>query len=106
MEEKRLPAWVKNIPVEDLSFIREFLLASGSLKAISESYSVSYPTMRIRLDQLIERIRIADDTRIDPFHARLKELVADGALEARLARELLNLHRKHIDSEGEGNDHQ
>ena len=103
MEEKQLPAWVKNIAVEDLNFIRGFLLASGSLKAMAEEYGVSYPTIRIRLDQLIERIRLADEARIDPFHTRLKELVAGGELEARLARELLDLHRKQRTTETNGN---
>ena len=98
--EERLPAWVRNITAEDLNFIRSFLLASGSLKAMATEYGVSYPTIRLRLDQLIERLRLAETERIDPFHARLKALVADGELEARIARELLELHRKQAAAEG------
>ena len=34
----------------------EFVLVSGSLKALANSYGVSYPTIRARLDRLIERV--------------------------------------------------
>lgn len=104
MEDKPLPAWVRNLATEDLNFIRSFLLSSGSLKAMATEYGVSYPTIRARLDQLIERLRLAESERIDPFHARLKTLVADGELEARLARELLDLHRRQVATEGKAHD--
>ena len=100
MDDKRLPDWVRNLAVEDLNFIRSFLLSSGSLKAMAAEYGVSYPTIRGRLDQLIERLRVAEAERIDPFHARLKDLVAGGEIEPRLARELLDLHRKQAEPEG------
>jgi hypothetical protein len=100
MEEQRLPAWVRNVTPEDLNFIRSFLLASGSLKAVAAEYGVSYPTIRARLDQVIERLRLAESEKIDPFHARLKELIAGGELEPRLARELLDLHRRRLSEEG------
>ncbi|WP_443748387.1 DUF2089 family protein [Asticcacaulis solisilvae] len=96
MSDAKLPEWVKNLAAEDLSFIRSFLLTSGSLKAMAVEYGVSYPTIRARLDQVIERLRLAESERIDPFHARLKDLVAGGELEPRLARELLDLHRKEV----------
>ena len=96
MDAKDLPTWVRNLLPEDLNFIRSFLLTSGSLKAMATEYGVSYPTIRARLDQVIERVRLADTERIDPFHARLKDMVAGGEVEPRLARELLDLHRKQI----------
>ncbi|MCG9844036.1 DUF2089 domain-containing protein, partial [Staphylococcus argenteus] len=34
------------------------MLSSGSLKQLSEEYRVSYPTIRLRLDRLIEKIKI------------------------------------------------
>jgi hypothetical protein len=97
MTDTRLPDWVTNLAVEDLNFIRSFLLTSGSLKAMATEYGVSYPTIRARLDQVIERLRLAETERIDPFHARLKDLVAGGQLEPRLARDLLELHRKEVE---------
>lgn len=104
MEKDKPPPWVANLAAEDLRFIRSFLLASGSLKAMAGEYGVSYPTIRARLDRLIERLRLADDERIGPFHARLKDLVASGELEARAARDLLDLHRREVAAKDGGDD--
>lgn len=50
-----LPEWLANLAEEDLAFIKNFVLSSGSLKQMSQLYQVSYPTMRLRLDRLIEK---------------------------------------------------
>ncbi len=44
------------LPPEDLAFIVEFVRASGSLKAMATLEGRSYPTVRNRLDQIIERV--------------------------------------------------
>jgi hypothetical protein len=41
---------------EDLAFVREFVRASGSLKAMAALGGSSYPTVRNRLDQIIHRL--------------------------------------------------
>ena len=48
-----VPEWMVNLDPEDVAFIRNFLLASGSLKQIAGQYGVTYPTVRLRLDKLI-----------------------------------------------------
>ena len=50
-----LPDWMTNLDDEDVSFIRNFILASGSLKEIANKYSVTYPTVRLRLDKVIQK---------------------------------------------------
>ena len=62
-----LPEWLANLAEEDLAFIKNFVLSSGSLKQMSQLYQVSYPTMRLRLDRLIEKIRLNDNETEDPF---------------------------------------
>ena len=42
---------------EDQEFVVRFVQSSGSLKQMARAYGVSYPTMRNRLDALIERTR-------------------------------------------------
>ncbi len=42
---------------EDQEFVVEFLKDSGSLKNMAKSYGVSYPTLRNRLDSVIENIQ-------------------------------------------------
>lgn len=42
---------------EDQRFVEFFVLASGSLKQMAELLGVSYPTVRSRLDKLIEKLK-------------------------------------------------
>lgn len=49
------PPWMSNLDDEDMTFIKRFLLASGSMKEVAAQYGVSYPTVRLRLDRLIQR---------------------------------------------------
>jgi hypothetical protein len=45
------------LPVEHQRFIEMFVLAGGNLKEIAEQVGVSYPTIRSRLDKVIETLR-------------------------------------------------
>ena len=42
---------------EDQDFILEFIQASGSLKEMANILNVSYPTVRNRLDEIIEKLK-------------------------------------------------
>jgi len=44
----------------DQQFLLEFIKASGSLKQIAKILGLSYPTVRNRLDEVIERINSAE----------------------------------------------
>ena len=46
-----------NLPSEHQRFIEIFVLAGGNLKQIAEQAGVSYPTVRSRLDKVIESLR-------------------------------------------------
>jgi hypothetical protein len=46
-----------SLPVEHQKFIEMFVLAGGNLKEIAEQVGVSYPTIRSRLDKVIESLR-------------------------------------------------
>jgi hypothetical protein len=88
------PAWWGALDEEDLQFLKRFVLSSGSLKALCDEYGVSYPTLRVRLDRLITKVRTAEDpTLADSFQRKLYVLVADGKLSAALARDLWKAHR-------------
>jgi len=47
---------------EDQAFVLEFVKSSGSLKAMARHYGISYPTVRNRMDALIERVRRLEAT--------------------------------------------
>lgn len=46
-----------NLPSEHQRFIEIFILAGGNLKLLAEQAGVSYPTVRSRLDKVIEALR-------------------------------------------------
>lgn len=45
---------------DDQAFILEFIKASGSLKEMAKLLKLSYPTVRNRLDEIIERVKLAE----------------------------------------------
>lgn len=92
-----LPEWLANLAEEDLAFIKNFVLSSGSLKQMSQLYQVSYPTMRLRLDRLIEKIRLNDNETEDPFILLVKSLAIDDRYDVDTARILIDEDRKRRD---------
>ena len=92
-----IPKWMDNLTNEDMSFIKNFVLSSGSLKEMSQMYQVSYPTMRIRLNRLIEKLRISDNESEDPFVLLVKSLAIDDKYDVDTARTLINEYRKRKD---------
>ena len=84
--------WMDSLEDEDLAFIKRFILFSGSLKDLADAYSVSYPTLRLRLDRLIEKIKVLDSQKIeDEFERQLRAQFADGRLDSQVFKKLLQL---------------
>ena len=82
--------WMHSLEDEDLTFIKRFILFSGSLKDLADAYSVSYPTLRLRLDRLIEKIKVLDSQKIeDDFERQLRAQFADGRLDSQVFKKLL-----------------
>jgi hypothetical protein len=94
--------WIDRMSDEDLSFIKRFVLASGSLKAIADVYGISYPTVRLRLDRLIERIKIYDSEKItSEFERVLRAQYADGRIDLATLKTLLDAHKKELEARDE-----
>lgn len=89
-----IPEWIANLDDEDVSFIKRFLLASGSLKEMAKQYEVTYPTVRLRLDKLIQKIRVSDDTEGEPYIALIKKLAIDDKLDFDTAKILISEYKK------------
>ena len=95
-------AWLDALSDEDLSFVKRFVQASGSLKALAASYGVSYPTIRLRLDRLIDKINVSDSQEIaSPFERRLRLLYAEGRIDMETLKTLLAAHREEMRKEQE-----
>jgi hypothetical protein len=94
MTQTTFPDWLNDLDGEDLKFIRNFLLASGSLKEIAELYGVTYPTVRLRLDRLIQKIQISDEQGIDPYVSMIKRMVINEKLDIDIGKMLIEEYRK------------
>ena len=89
-----LPIWMASLEDEDAAFINRFVLASGSLKEMAAQYGVSYPTVRLRLDRLIQKIRLSEETEADPYVALVKRLAVEDKLDFDTAKLLISSYRK------------
>lgn len=94
MPIEMVPGWMTGLEEEDVAFIRRFLLASGSLKEVAGEYGVSYPTVRLRLDRLIQKIRLSEAADQDPYVALVKRLAMDDKLDFDTAKLLIGAYRK------------
>jgi len=89
-----VPEWMASLEDEDVAFIKKFLLASGSLKEMAQQYDVTYPTVRLRLDRLIQKIQINEDTINEPYVALVKRLVVNDKIDFDTAKILISEYKK------------
>jgi hypothetical protein len=94
---QRTPRWIDGLTDEDLMFLKRFVLASGSLKELATIYGISYPTVRLRVDRLIERIKVLDNAEIrSEFERTARLLYADGKIDMETLKQLLAAHRREL----------
>ena len=89
-----VPEWMAELDEEDVAFIRRFLLASGSLKEVAGEYGVSYPTVRLRLDRHIQKIRLGEERAADPYVALIKRLAVSDKVDFDAAKILISEYKK------------
>ena len=91
--------WIERLSPEDATFLKRFVLASGSLKAMAQLYGVSYPTIRQRLDRLITKIELFDaDEPYSEFERSLRATFADGKIDQPTFERLLAAHREDLNN--------
>ena len=83
--------WFFNLEDEEQEFIKQFIFASGSLKELARYYGVSYPTVRLRVDRLIEKIAL-NDTKKDSFEVSIMQMVIDEKVSLSSAKEIIRKH--------------
>jgi len=87
--------WIEFLGDEDRTFVKRFILTSGSLKELAAAYDVTYPTVRLRLDRLIEKIKVFDkNDSVDDYERLLRGLYAEGRFDASTFRQLLKHYQQ------------
>ena len=89
-----VPSWMENLEEEDITFIKNFMLVSGSLKEMAAKYDVTYPTVRLRLDRLIDRIKMTDDQEAEPYVKLIKRLALEDRIDFETAKPLISEYKK------------
>lgn len=91
--------WLDYLSEEDLSFIKRFVLAFGSQKDLAQAYGVSYPTVRLRLGRVIEKIKVLDSQEeLSAFERVIRASYAEGKLDAQTFHDLLGAYQEERES--------
>jgi hypothetical protein len=94
---KNIPNWILALENEDLEFIKNFVLHSGSLKEIAKIYEVSYPTVRLKLDRLIDKIKMNDAVENEEFIKFIKSLSIDDRISVEDAKLIIEKYKQERD---------
>ncbi|WP_315906639.1 DUF2089 family protein [Priestia koreensis] len=94
MDKNEVPSWILALDKENVEFIRRFILHSGSLKEMAKEYSVSYPTVRAKLDQLIKKVELSSTEEGVEFVTMIKNLVIDERISLDVAKLLIDQYKK------------
>ena len=94
MEIDKVPQWILALEPEDVNFLKNFVLKSGSLKDIARLYEVSYPTVRLRLDKLIQKIELSEKKEEEPFTSFIKGLAVDSRIDLETAKIIIDKYKQ------------
>jgi hypothetical protein len=87
------PFW--SLSESELELILRMTLVSGSLKELAQSYKVSYPTIRVRVNAVIERLKaIIQEQSVDPMVELVQQLVERGEVSRSAAQAIIDTHRR------------
>ncbi|MDT2600634.1 DUF2089 family protein [Enterococcus hulanensis] len=96
MENGRIPRWFSELNEEEINFTKKFLLASGSIKELAETYSTSYPTIRKRLDKLIQKIQVNERKENNTVVKLINQLEEEGKIDQEIAKTVVLEYSKSL----------
>src|SRR5690625_7305966 len=94
MQGDNVPNWILSLEKEDLEIIKKFVMHSGSLKDVAIIYDVSYPTVRINLDRLIEKIKLHDEVENEDFIQFIKQFSIDDRSDLEEAKLIIEKYKQ------------
>lgn len=86
--------WFLALAEEDQEFIKQLVLSSGSLKELAKIYQVSYPTVRVRLNNIIAKVKLFDDQKKGSFETEIMQLVIDEKLSLDVAKTIIKKYQE------------
>lgn len=86
--------WFLDLEREDQEFIKQLVKSSGSLKELAKIYTVSYPTVRVRLDKIIQRISLIEQQKESSFETKIMEMVINDELSLHLAKKIIENYQE------------
>lgn len=86
--------WFLELSTEDQEFVKQLVLSSGSLKQLAKIYDVSYPTVRTRLNMVIQTINLIDSKRANSFEGRIMKMVIAEKISLDVAKEIISDYRE------------
>lgn len=93
MNNNEVPAWILSLELDEIEFIKKFILSSGSLKEVAKSYNVSYPTVRIRVDRIIQKIEVNSKIENEPFVAYIKQMAIEDRISIDDAKKIIEKYK-------------
>lgn len=90
------PQWISDFTEEELEFVKNSILTSGSIKDLATSYSISYPTIRKKIDKLIQKVRISERKENDAIVLLMNELEKDGKINQDIAEVIVSEYNKSL----------
>lgn len=81
-------SYLLKLSEEDLQFVFDFVRCSGSLKEMAASLQMSYPTLRNRLNQLIQTLESLELSK-NSSREEVLSMLESGKISAKEAAELL-----------------
>ena len=81
--------WFFELDEKNQEFVKHFVLSSGSLKQLAEKYGVSYPTVRLWVNQLIYKIE-SEDRNSGDFEEQILAMAKSNQISLKIAREIIN----------------
>lgn len=76
------------LSADEQMFVELFVLSSGSLKEMAEIYGITYPTLRVRLNEVIEKLKVQLKIKAE-FKKALLDKVGRGEIEAEKAARII-----------------
>lgn len=86
--------WFLELNPEDQEFVKQLVLSSGSLKQLAKIYDVSYPTVRTRLNMVIQTINLIDSKQANSFEGRIMKMVIAEKISLDVAKEIISDYRE------------